>query len=406
MPTATAHAILSASSSHRWLACTAAPRFEQNFPDGTSSYAEEGTLAHSICELYARKQFTVMTKRKFNSELKKLKANPLFNEEMLSTAEAYVEWLTELAMTYETMPYVALEVKVDLSDYIPDGFGTCDCVMIGGDTLHIIDYKHGKGVRVDAVENSQMLYYALGALKKYGMLFNIKNVHMSICQPRISDTPSTYQLPAEDARKWGEDRKPVALEAYNGPGTFNPGEHCRFCKGKNKCRARAEMHTAFEDFKDCVPQGKAAPELSQISEDARKLLGLPPMLTDAEIGDLLTRAETLVQWYKDLQEYARETILNGGEIPGWKVVAGKSNRAFRDPDAALQTIIDAGYDRDKLFEPKSLANLEKLLGKKAFADLLGDQVVKPMGKPTLAVESDKREPYNSAVADFAGVVDG
>ena len=153
MPTPTEHALLSASSAHRWLACTAAPRFEEQFPNGTSDYAEEGSLAHSICELYARKHFSVMTTRKFNAELKKLQAKPYYSDEMLKTAEAYVEYLTEKAMAYPTTPYVTQEVKVDFSDYVPQGFGTCDCVMIGGDTLHITDYKHGKGVEVSAVEN-------------------------------------------------------------------------------------------------------------------------------------------------------------------------------------------------------------------------------------------------------------
>ena len=168
MPTPRQHALLSASSAHRWLACTAAPHFEENFPDGTSSYAEEGTLAHAICELYARKKFTVLSTRKFNSELKKLQARPLYSDEMLRTAEAYVDYLTEKAMQYATPPHVAMEVKVDLTAYVPDGFGTCDCIMIGGDTLHITDYKHGKGVPVSAENNPQMRLYALGALKLYG----------------------------------------------------------------------------------------------------------------------------------------------------------------------------------------------------------------------------------------------
>ena len=160
MPTPRQHALLSASSAHRWLACTAAPHFEESFPDGTSSYAEEGTLAHAICELYARKKFTVLSTRKFNSELKKLQARPLYSDEMLRTAEAYVEYLTEKAMQYATPPHVAMEVKVDLTAYVPDGFGTCDCIMIGGDTLHITDYKHGKGVPVSAENNPQMRLYS------------------------------------------------------------------------------------------------------------------------------------------------------------------------------------------------------------------------------------------------------
>lgn len=407
MPTPTEHALLSASSAHRWLACTAAPRFEEQFPNGTSDYAEEGSLAHSICELYARKHFTVMTNRKFNSELKKLQAKPHYSDEMLKTAEKYVDYLREKAMSYPTTPYVTFEVKVDFSDYVPEGFGTCDCVMIGGDTLHITDYKHGKGVEVSAEENPQMRLYALGALKMFAPVFgdSIKKVSMGICQPRITDDESEDGMTVEELREWGESIKPRAKEAYDGPGTFCPGEHCRFCKGKAQCRARADQNTAFEDFKDFAIEGKAAPELQALSPETRAVIGLPPMLSDAEIGELLVRAEGLVQWYKDLCEYATQNILNGKEIPGWKVVAGKSNRAFKNVEEAFGKVIEAGYDEALLYErkPITLTGVESLLGKAKFETLLKDCVHKPLGKPTLVPLSDKREPYSTAAADFAGV---
>lgn len=410
MPTPTEHALLSASSAHRWLACTAAPRFEEQFPNGTSDYAEEGSLAHSICELYARKHFTVMTNRKFNSELKKLQAKPHYSDEMLKTAEKYVDYLREKAMSYPTTPYVTFEVKVDFSDYVPEGFGTCDCVMIGGDTLHITDYKHGKGVEVSAEENPQMRLYALGALKMFAPVFgdSIKKVSMGICQPRITDDESEDGMTVEELREWGEGIKPRAKEAYDGPGTFCPGEHCRFCKGKAQCRARADQNTAFEDFKDFAIEGKAAPELQALSPETRAVIGLPPMLSDAEIGDLLVRAEGLVQWYKDLCDYATQNILNGKEIPGWKVVAGKSNRAFKDVEEAFSKVIEAGYDEALLYErkPITLTGVESLLGKAKFETLLKDCVHKPLGKPTLVPLSDKREPYSTAAADFAGVKNG
>ena len=410
MPTPTEHALLSASSAHRWLACTAAPRFEEQFPNGTSDYAEEGSLAHSICELYARKHFSVMTNRKFNSELKKLQAKPHYSDEMLKTAEKYVDYLREKAMSYPTTPYVTFEVKVDFSDYVPEGFGTCDCVMIGGDTLHITDYKHGKGVEVSAEENPQMRLYALGALKMFAPVFgdSIKKVSMGICQPRITDDESEDGMTVEELREWGEGIKPRAKEAYDGPGTFCPGEHCRFCKGKAQCRARADQNTAFEDFKDFAIEGKAAPELQALSPETRAVIGLPPMLSDAEIGELLVRAEGLVQWYKDLCDYATQNILNGKEIPGWKVVAGKSNRAFKDVEAAFSKVIEAGYDEALLYErkPITLTGVESLLGKAKFETLLKDCVHKPLGKPTLVPLSDKREPYSTAAADFAGVKNG
>lgn len=410
MPTPNAHALLSASSAHRWLACTAAPLYEAQFTDGTSAYAEEGTLAHAICELYARKHFTPMGKRAFNSELKKLQAKELYNDEMLTTAQAYVDYLKEKALSYASAPYVTQEVRVDFSDYVPDGFGTCDCVMIGGDTLHITDYKHGKGVPVSAENNPQMRLYALGALKMYSMIYgdSIQKVSMGICQPRLFDEPSEEVITVDELRGWGEAIKPLAQEAYNGNGKFCPGEHCKFCRGKVQCRARAEQNTALEDFKDCVPAGKAAPELLTMSEEARQVLGLPTLLSDAEIGDLLTRGKSLVAWYKDLEEYALASILAGKEIPGYKAVAGKSNRAFKDADTAFKTLIEKGYDEALLYDrkPKTLSELEKMLGKKTFADFLGDQVYKPLGAPTLAPATDKREAYNSAASDFAGVADG
>ena len=219
MPTPRQHALLSASSAHRWLACTAAPHFEESFPDGTSSYAEEGTLAHAICELYARKKFTVLSTRKFNSELKKLQARPLYSDEMLRTAEAYVDYLTEKAMQYATSPHVAMEVKVDLTAYIPDGFGTCDCIMIGGDTLHITDYKHGKGVPVSAENNPQMRLYALGALRLYGPIYGdqIKRVSMGICQPRLSQEASEDALGTRPF----VDRNNIGVIGICGSGSFS-----------------------------------------------------------------------------------------------------------------------------------------------------------------------------------------
>lgn len=410
MPTPTNHALLSASSAHRWLSCTAAPRFEEQFPAGTSEYAEEGQTAHSVCELYAQKQFTPMTKRKFNAELKKLATRPYYSDEMLKTAEAYVEYLSSKALSYPSVPYVTQEVRVDFSEYVPEGFGTCDCVMIGGDTLHITDYKHGKGVVVSAVENPQMRLYALGALKMFAPVFgeSIKKVSMGICQPRISDEASEDCLTVEELKTWGESIKPIAEEAYNGPGTFCPGEHCRFCRGKAQCRARANQNTAFEDFKDLPIAGKETSELSNLTPEARAVIGLPPVLSDAEIADLLVRAESLVQWYKDLQEYATTAILAGKELPGWKVVAGKSNRAFTNVDDAFSKIIEAGYDEALLYErkPITLTGVEKLLGKAKFEEVLAGFVTKPLGKPTLAPQSDKREPYNSTATDFAGIKNG
>ena len=398
MPTPKQHALLSASGAHRWLACTAAPHFEENFPDGTSPYAEEGTLAHAICELYARKKFATLSTRKFNSELKKLQARPLYSDEMLRTAEAYVDYLTEKSMQYPTMPHVAMEVKVDLTDYVPEGFGTCDCIMVGGNTLHITDYKHGKGVPVSAVGNPQMRLYALGALKLYGPIYGdqIKRVSMGIYQPRLSQEASEEALSADELLAWGESIKPLAREAYDGPGTFCPGDHCRFCKGKAQCAARAASFTGFEEFKDCTPA------------NGSREIGKNPCLSDADVGDLLVRAEGLVRWYKDLQDYASSALLSGGEIPGWKLVEGRSNRTFTDVDDAIQKLICAGYDEAMIYDrkPKTLSELEKMLGKKTFSELFSDCVTKPKGKPTLVPSSDAREPYSIGATEFSGADNG
>ncbi len=409
MGTPTQHAELSASSSSRWLNCTAAPRFEDNFPDETSEYAEEGTLAHQFSEIAAQYNFNLITKRKKNSQIKKLQKDPLYKDEMLTTSEFYAQYLFDKSLTFVQKPYEALEVRVDFSDYVPEGFGTCDCIMIGGDTLHITDYKHGKGVPVSAEGNSQMRLYALGALKKYSPIFGdaIKKVSMAIVQPRITEDVSEETLTVEQLIEWGNWVKPIAEKAYYGMGEFHSGSWCRFCKGKAVCKARAENYTALEDFKDFDIEGKLS-EADVLAREGAICLGaeVPGVLSDAEIGDLLIRGAELVQWYDDLKSYALGAILDGKEIPGWKAVEGKSNRAFTDENAAIQKLKDSGYEEEKLYKPKealSLSNLEKLVGKKKFAELVGELITKPHGKPTLAPEKDKRAAYSPASVDFAEV---
>ena len=397
------HAILSPSAAHRWLHCTPAPRVEAEFPETTSEYAEEGRLAHSVCELAAKKKFTVMNNRTYNSRLKKLKADPKWNDEMLSTAATYVEHLTEHAMRFEHAPYVALEVQVDITDYAPEAFGTCDCVMIGGDELIITDYKHGKGVPVSAQDNPQMLLYALGALKLYRPIYGdmIRRVSTYIDQPRLGSYDGA-SMTVEELLAWGESIKPKAAAAFMGTGEFAPGEWCRFCRAKAKCRARANQNTALEDFKDCIPLGRSIP--MQAEYDAT---GFKPSncLTDEEIGALLVRAEGLVAWYNDLKEYALAACLNGKTIPGWKAVEGRSTRAWTDQDAALEALMAGGVEEAIIYDrvPKTLAQLEKVIGKQRFGELVGGMITKSPGKPALAAESDKRPAYNGAAADFSEV---
>ena len=397
------HAILSPSAAHRWLHCTPAPRVEAEFPETTSEYAEEGRLAHSVCELAAKKKFTVMNNRTYNSRLKKLKADPKWDDEMLSTAATYVEHLTEHAMRFEHAPYVALEVQVDITDYAPEAFGTCDCVMIGGDELIITDYKHGKGVPVYAQDNPQMLLYALGALKLYRPIYGdmIRRVSTYIDQPRLGSYDGA-SMTVEELLAWGESIKPKAAAAFMGTGEFAPGEWCRFCRAKAKCRARANQNTALEDFKDCIPLGRSIP--MQAEYDAT---GFKPSncLTDEEIGTLLVRAEGLVAWYNDLKEYALAACLNGKTIPGWKAVEGRSTRAWTDQDAALEALMAGGVEEAIIYDrvPKTLAQLEKVIGKQRFGELVGGMITKSPGKPALAAESDKRPAYNGAAADFSEV---
>ena len=397
------HAILSPSAAHRWLHCTPAPRVEAEFPETTSEYAEEGRLAHSVCELAAKKKFTVMNNRAYNSRLKKLKADPKWDDEMLSTAATYVEHLTEHAMRFEHAPYVALEVQVDITDYAPEAFGTCDCIMIGGDELIITDYKHGKGVPVSAQDNPQMLLYALGALKLYRPIYGdmIRRVSTYIDQPRL-DSYDGASMTVEELLAWGESIKPKAAAAFMGTGEFAPGEWCRFCRAKAKCRARANQNTALEDFKDCIPLRRSIP--MQTEYDAT---GFKPSncLTDEEIGALLVRAEGLVAWYNDLKEYALVACLNGKTIPGWKAVEGRSTRAWTDQDAALEALMAGGVEEAIIYDrvPKTLAQLEKVIGKQRFGELVGGMITKSPGKPALAAESDKRPAYNGAAADFSEV---
>lgn len=406
------HALLSASAASRWLTCTAAPRFEEGLPESTSTYAAEGSLAHAIAELKALKKFTIMTGRTYTTRLNKLKKDPLYDPEMDKTTDLYLEHLTEQAMLYDSTPTVAVEVRVDFSEYVPEGFGTCDCVMIGGDTLSITDYKHGKGVPVAATGNPQMRLYALGALKRYAAVFGdtIKQVRMSIDQPRLNSY-STDLITVDELLDWGNSIKPIAQKAFSGLGEFVPGEHCRFCRGKAQCRARANANSALEDFKGCVPAatiqpGEFVPQVhSYITPNGNEV---HPLLTDAEVGDLLIRGQHLIQWYKDLEEYATKRLMDGKPIEGWKLVAGRSVRTFTDQDAAIQAVIAAGYDEALVYDrkPKTLSELEKLMGKAEFAEKIGSFVVKPLGKPTLALATDKREAYNPAASDFAGVVSG
>ena len=384
MPTPSAHAKLGPSSAHRWLECTAAPGFEQQFPQTTSDYAREGTLAHEYCEIAGRLRFHMITDEEWSKRATALQESELFSPEMYDTALFYANALADAALAYDQQPAVFFEVRVPLTDWVPEGFGSCDCCMIGGDTLRIFDYKHGKGVRVDAENNPQMRLYALGALAKFRPIFGdkIHRVETAIIQPRVTEDISRERLTVADLLAWGETVKPKALAAFTGEGAeFHAGEWCRFCAGKAQCRARADGYTALEEF------AAMSPDDDKLSED--------------DIADLLQRGKGLVAWYEDLQNYARGAILAGHAVPGWKVVEGRSRRAFTSTDDAIAELIKAGYPEPMLYErkPLTLAQMEKAIGKAKFNDICGAYITTPPGSPTLVEESDKRQPYSTAAAE-------
>lgn len=366
-----AHALLSASSSHRWLHCTGAPRLEATFEDTTSVYAKEGTLAHEVCEFKLKAYLTPMAKSSYTRGLNKLKKHELWHDEMDGTSETYLDYIKSILLSYKVAPVVVSEKRVDFSQYVPEGFGTADCLILAGDTLHVIDYKHGKGVVVDADHNSQMMLYALGAMHDYSLLYAFKTVKMAIIQPRVNNI-SEFEMSTDDLKTWGETVvKPKAQEAFAEDGhTFTPGTWCGFCRAKQQCKARCEANAALHE---------------SVQQD-------PRLISYEELGHYLTVGQDLESWFKDLKEYALSESLKGEDIPGWKAVEGRGSRSFQDSGIAIKTLIDAGIDESILYERKvlTLAQIEKTLGKAEFANLVGDQVVKNAGKPTLVVDTDKR----------------
>ena len=383
------HARLSASSAARWLNCPPSAMLAEQFPDTGSKYAAAGTLAHSIAELKARKYFLEpMSPRTFNTRMKKLKADPSYEPGMDAATDAYLDELKRISMLYDEPPFVALEVRVDYSHIAPEGFGTADCVMIAGEDIHIVDYKNGSGVPVEAEENPQLMLYALGALKVYEPIFgdSIKTVCLHIVQPNAGGCKQ-WALLARDLYAWGAAQVEAAEKAYNGEGDFCPGPWCddHFCPARATCMARAKKMLSLESY----------------AQDYNE----PQLIPEEAIGEILSQAEGLSKWIKALQEHAFNVAMQGGRIPGYKLVEGRKSREWAE--GAFDMLPGRGVPEAMLWErkPVTVAGLEKALGKKPFADAAGDLVEILPGKPALVPESDKRAAWVPAEAAFSEVPD-
>ena len=362
------HAVLSASGAHRWLHCLPSARLELEFSNNDSGAAAEGTAAHALCEHKLKKTLHMRSKRPISD----------YNtDEMEEHSDAYVEFVMEqLEVAKQSCkdPLVLIEQRLDYSCYVPDGFGTGDCIIIGDKKLHIIDMKYGMGIIVSAIENPQMKLYALGALEIYDSLYDIEDVSMTIFQPRRENV-STWTISVKELKDWAENElKPKALMAHDGKGEYLPGDWCTFCRAAVKCRARAEekLKLAQLEFK------------------------LPPLLTDSEIEEeVLFKLSDLTKWANEIMDYATDAAVNHGkEWHGFKVVEGRSVRKYKDEDAVAEAAKANGYKDIYRQSLITLTEMQKLMGKTKFEEILGDLIYKPPGKPTLVPLLDKRQALN------------
>ena len=381
------HAKLSSSASKRWLGCPGSVKLSEHYPNGSSIYADEGTIAHGMAEGMISKDDKLVQKyeveaAKFYGEHPELNGTFL---EMKMILQPYVDYVFEeyAAQVHEDgAAQLMTEERVDLTEYIPGGFGTSDVVILRQGRLHIIDLKYGKGVAVSAEDNPQLKLYALGALARFDMLYDIEDVGMTIYQPRL-DNVSTDTIKAKDLYAWGEEViKPGAQLALSEDAPVHAGDWCQFCPARYDCKERA----------------RDAMEL-------QKYLGRM-VLSPEEIAEILGKIDRLTKFAEDIKDSALTKALDGEEIPGWKVVEGRSIRKYvGSEEEIVRQCEGAGYDQALLYERKllTITNMEKLMGKKQFAEVLGAYVEKPEGKPTLAPESDKRPAItnNSAAEDFA-----
>ena len=400
------HALLSASSSKQWLHCPPSIRLQQNFPNVSSVYAEEGTFAHEVCEYKVRKYLKERVKRPQSEEYD--------TEEIEQITDVYAEFVISIIEKMRENgcePLAFVEERVNYSHIAPSGFGTADMLIIGKDAdgrglLHVCDFKTGKGVFVDADHNSQMMLYALGGLAAYGFLYDVETVRMSIIQPRL-DNISTFECTRQELEDWGESIKPIAKLAYEGKGEQHPGDWCRFCRAKPVCKACADEALALcrEDFLDldagvfddtAEESDMTAPYEADTETAVFKQPGLIPI---AELAEILPTLNRISSWIEAVFAFVSgEAINHGVPIPGYKVVEGRSKRIFTDTKAVVDTAVQNGYTDLYKQTLISLTEFEKMMGKKKFNELLGAYVAKPPGKLALVPESDPREPVDLTAA--------
>ena len=369
------HALLGASSAARWIACTPSARATEGLPDQESTYAAEGTRAHEMCEKALRYKLAKWEAGK-PFDLLSDWAQQSMPTEMFNAANQYVSVLHDQWVGFSCRPGVFIEQEVDVSRWVPGGFGTCDCLMIGGGLLHIIDFKYGQGVPVSPVRNPQLMYYALGAYALFDGLESIDTVRMSIVQPRIQEEPETFEMPLADLLDWAREvLQPAAEMAWRGEGTFCPGEHCRFCKAHPACRGWQGKYGPLAGFEP-LPQ--------------------PATLTDEDLGEWLQKVEGLAAYARELEDYAQTALLDGRTLPGWKLVQGRSTRKWTDQDAAFRQMEADGIDEAMLYTrtPISLTAAERMLGKKKFAEVMSAFITRAPGAPKLAKDSDPRPAYD------------
>ena len=362
------HALLSASGAYRWLKCPGSARLEDKFEDEPSIYAAEGTLAHEMAELKIIKHFTAdLRPSEFKKRMNELKKNELYSAEMDRYTNEYRDYINDIYLSFESKPFFLAEQRVDFSSYVPEGFGTVDCTLVGDKVIHIFDLKYGKGVPVTAENNPQGMLYALGTYLEQSAIDEIEKVVIHIIQPRIKNT-SSFEISSEELLEWAESIKDVAQKAYKGSNEFHVGEHCGFCKANGNCRKQAEKYMDIEVID-------------------------PALLTDEEIGEGLAKVKELSKWAKKFEDYALVRAQNGGNVKGWKLVAGRGgNRTFTDKAVAAQLLEEVGLDREEIYKTEliSVTAAEKLLGEETLYKIAGNYIQKPEGKPTLATLDDKR----------------